>query len=112
MDEVVEPFRAQGAAVLAHPCAEADDLAAGIARWAVAKEAARLVIVTGDSDFLQLAGGCVHVHTIYGECALTSLACGDPALLLLRKVLMGDKSDNIPPVRQRMGAKTAERWLQ
>jgi 5'-3' exonuclease len=111
MQEVIKRFEGQGAVVLSHPHAEADDLAAGVARWANACEAARLVIVTGDSDFLQLAGGRVHVHTIYGECALSSLACGDPQRLLLRKILMGDKSDNIPSIRPRMGPKAADSWM-
>lgn len=111
MEEVVKRFEGQGAVVLSHPHAEADDLAAGVARWANACKVARLVIVTGDSDFLQLAGARVHVHTIYGECALSSLSCGDPQRLLLRKILMGDKSDNIPSIRPRMGPKAADHWM-
>jgi 5'-3' exonuclease len=111
LQEVVEPFRSQGAIVLGHAHSEADDLAAGVSRWARSNTATRLVIVTGDSDFLQLVGGCVHVHTIYGDCALARLSCGDPHTLLLRKVLMGDKSDNIPAIRPRMGPKAADHWL-
>jgi hypothetical protein len=97
--EVIDPLRSQGAIVLEHPHSEADDLAAGVARWARSNTTSRLVIVTGDSDFLQLVGGCVHVHSIYGDCALSRLSCGDPHTLLLRKVLMGDNAS------ERMGQK-------
>jgi 5'-3' exonuclease len=71
-----------------------------------------MVIVTGDSDFLQLAADRVHIHTIYGDCALARLACCDPSTLLLRKVLMGDKSDNIPAIRPRMGPVATDRWIK
>jgi 5'-3' exonuclease len=113
VEQVVKPLQAQGAVVLAHPHSEADDLAAGVARWAKACDSSvRMVIVTGDSDFLQLATERVHIHTIYGDCALARLACGDPRTLLLRKLLMGDKSDNIPAIRPRMGPKATDHWLE
>jgi 5'-3' exonuclease len=41
--------------------------------------------------------------------SLRKRSAGNPMKDLRIKILMGDKSDNIPPVMQRMGTKTAEK---
>jgi 5'-3' exonuclease len=106
--EVVLPiFVAEGAQMIGCATAEADDIAAGLARAAVMHCARRVTIVTGDSDFAQLVRGPVHVQDMYGHCVLQKQGVWDPSLALLRKVLSGDKADNISAVKPRLGAKTA-----
>ena len=38
-------------------------------------------------------------------------SCGDPSKDLLKKIIMGDKSDNIKPICKPMGIKTVEPLL-
>jgi 5'-3' exonuclease len=60
----------------------------------------------GDSDFAQLVTGPVKVHDISKACLLEA-GLFDPKVALLRKILSGDKSDNIPSIKPRLGPKTA-----
>jgi 5'-3' exonuclease len=106
-ERILPAFAREGAHVLSCDTAEADDMAAGLARAAKRRGAKSVVILTGDSDFAQLVDGAVRVHDLYNNCLLTKQGVFDPQLALLRKVLTGDKADNIPPVRARMGPKTA-----
>lgn len=76
-----------------------------------------VVVVTGDKDLLQLVGGPV---TVYRPIASEQVddenfehITGVPnrALFLLRKAVIGDKSDNIDGVRG-VGEKTADKLLK
>jgi 5'-3' exonuclease len=111
--EVVAPAMVSdlGYKAIACPRAEADDVAAVLADWAVENDA-DLVIVTGDADLAQLCRPCVRVVDLKGECVLKK-ACAkagcelDAGKYLALKLLVGDKGDNIPAIRPRMGPKTA-----
>jgi 5'-3' exonuclease len=108
MYEVILPeLIRQGAHVLSFTTAEADDIAGGLARWVKRTDVTGLVIVSGDSDFAQLVEGAVRVHDMMGRCVLEKTGVCDPKIMLIRKILSGDKSDNIGPVKPRLGPKTA-----
>jgi 5'-3' exonuclease len=106
--EVIIPaFVAKGANVLSCDTAEADDMAAGLARAAIKADAKEVIIITGDSDFAQLVNGPVKIHDINKSCLLEKQGLFDPKIALLRKILAGDKADNIPSIKPRLGPKTA-----
>lgn len=92
---------------LSCPGAEADDVAGVLARWK-ARQCPDwpMYVVSGDTDFVQLRTA----HTEVVDATLEPLdASGtDPAEALFCKILCGDRSDNIPPVKARLGAKTAK----
>jgi 5'-3' exonuclease len=48
----------------------------------------------------------VKIHDINKSCLLEKQGLFDPKIALLRKILAGDKADNIPSIR-RLGPKTA-----
>ncbi|HIQ04489.1 MAG TPA: DNA polymerase I [Anaerolineae bacterium] len=98
---------------------EADDVLATLARQAEAKGVDTL-IVTGDTDILQVVDDHIHVLTSrrsfsdtvrYDPAAVEARYGLPPEKLLDYKGLIGDKSDNIPGVPG-IGAKTAVRLLQ
>jgi 5'-3' exonuclease len=91
-DECIQPYRdvilptfvEQGANIISCDTAEADDLAAGLARCAI-RSSAKAIIITGDSDFAQLVTGPVKVHDISKACLLEKQLF-DPKVALLRKI--------------------------
>lgn len=93
---------------------EADDVAA------LTKAALRnngydddIIFVTNDNDYLQLLDDKTHAYNLHEkDGTLRKRSCGDAAKDLRIKILMGDKSDNIPPVWPRLGAKTAEKLAE
>jgi len=90
---------------------EADDIAA------LTKSALRtsgfendVVFITNDNDYLQLLDDKTDAFNLHEKNgSLRKRSSGNPMKDLRIKILMGDKSDNIPPVMQRMGTKTAEK---
>lgn len=96
-----------GVVVLGEAGCEADDIAAmmhGAVRAAEGGANHPVVILTNDNDYLQLADGNTQIVNMQGK-DLTTRGCGDAKKDLLRKMLLGDKSDGIPPVMARLGAK-------
>jgi 5'-3' exonuclease len=81
-------------------------LAAGLARCAI-RSSAKAIIITGDSDFAQLVTGPVKVHDISKACLLEKQSYLIRKWLCFEKILSGDKSDNIPSIKPRLGPKTA-----
>lgn len=101
------------------PGFEADDCVGTLARQAE-KEGVQVIIVTGDSDELQLVTPSVKVFmlrkgikdiALYDEQAVTEKYGFTPTLIPDYKGLAGDTSDNIPGVTG-VGAKTATNLLQ
>lgn len=82
---------------------EGDDVAALLAQLIPSE----VVFVTNDNDYLQLCGPGRTVKNLSGG-AIEKRSCGCPTKDLLIKVLMGDKSDNIPPAFAKCGKKTAK----
>jgi 5'-3' exonuclease len=84
-DVILPTFVEQGANIISCDTAEADDLAAGLARCAIRSSAKEAIIITGDSDFAQLVTGPVKVHDISKACLLEKQRLFDPKVALLRK---------------------------
>lgn len=98
---------------------EADDVLGTLARQAVA-QGREVVILTGDTDVLQLVGPHVRVLTsrrgfsdtvMYDEQAVRERYALEPPQIVDYKALCGDTSDNIPGVPG-VGPKTAAKLLQ
>ncbi len=99
---------------------EADDVIGTIARMAGEKKMNAL-IVTGDSDLLQLVDGDVQIilpgrqrfgdYRVYDRAAVIERYEFDPERIPDYKALVGDTSDNIPGVPG-IGAKTATAMIQ
>ncbi|MFN0073183.1 MAG: DNA polymerase I [Chloroflexota bacterium] len=98
---------------------EADDVLGTLARQAVA-EGRDVVILTGDTDALQLVGPHVRVLTsrrgfsdtvMYDEQAVRERYALEPSQIADYKALTGDTSDNIPGVPG-IGPKGAAKLLQ
>jgi len=93
---------------------EADDVAA------LTKAALRnngyeedIIFITNDNDYLQLLDERTHAYNLHEkDGALRKRSCGNASKDLRVKILMGDKSDNIPPVWPRLGTKTAEKLAE
>lgn len=63
-----------------------------------------IMCVTNDNDYLQLMDDKTRIVNLE-EKDLAARSCGSPKRDLLLKVLLGDKSDNIPPVRAKLSEK-------
>lgn len=85
------------------PTLEADDIIAlSIKRLNKIDKNLKFVIMTSDHDFLQLKDD-YDVEIINAQLKPVN----DPKFNLTKKILSGDKSDNIPPIYKRCGLKTA-----
>lgn len=86
---------------------EADDLIAVTKKYVREKEVEReIVIVTNDNDYLQLIDNYTLIVNLQG-CDLKSRIDCTPKEYLHRKIIMGDKSDNIPSIAKKIGEKTS-----
>ena len=92
--------------ILECPKLEADDCAALMVKRILATSDRDIVVITGDKDYLQLASDRVQIWNMNG--GGTCLACDDGHIELLKKVLIGDPSDNIKGV---IGVARAKRLL-
>lgn len=92
--------------VYGSPRLEADDVAFLLVRRLREVEPdAEIVVVTSDRDYLQMTDEKVRLIDGTGKWIT---GCGDAQKDLMIKVIMGDKSDNIPPIAKGCGKKTAE----
>ncbi len=88
--------------------AEADDIACVLARTLNERcPETQIVIVTNDNDYLQLIGDNTKVFNLKHVDLSDRLKGATPETYLQTKILMGDKSDNIPAVFPKCGEKTA-----
>jgi DNA polymerase-1 len=110
---------AVGVPAIAVPGFEADDVLATLARRTRELSAGPTLIVSGDRDLLQVAGGEVKVHFIgrrgeaavtYDEAAVVARFGVPPSRLPSYAALVGDTSDNLPGVPG-IGPATARRLL-
>ncbi len=119
MDRIRQVVETMGIPVFEQEGYEADDLLGTLARQA-GKRGVDTLIVTGDTDILQLADAHTRVLTsrwrfsdtvIYDVEGVRQKYRLDPSQLADYKGMMGDTSDNIPGVRG-VGEKTATKLLQ
>jgi 5'-3' exonuclease len=90
-----------------HPCAEADDVIAVFTRQIHLQHPnANIIIVTNDNDYLQLVRDNVLLVNLK-NLDLSSRLTTTPEMYLKMKIIMGDKSDNIPSVFPKCGDKRA-----
>lgn len=83
--------------------AEADDIAAVATQYFDE----RIILITGDHDYLQLSEpGRVEIYQLKGNKCLT---VDNPEEVVLYKILAGDPSDNIPPAWPKCGKVTAKK---
>jgi 5'-3' exonuclease len=88
--------------------AEADDIIAVTTKY-LSKKNINSIVVTSDTDFLQL----LNDNTTLVDLKLKELKCkSSPEDDLEIKIIKGDKSDNIPPIKSRIGEKTAIKYLK
>jgi len=88
---------------------EADDLI-GILTKDLYKEN-KIYIITGDHDYLQLLYNNVEIYDMKLN-NLRDKSLGNRYNDLLHKILMGDKSDNIPAIHKKLGPKTVLKYLE
>ncbi len=114
-----ELVEAMGIAAVEEPTFEADDLIGTLADEGV-KEGYEVLVVTGDTDELQLVRDGVKVRMVrrgltetklYDEAAVVERYGIPPVRIPDYKALVGDSSDNIPGVSG-IGDKTATKLLQ
>ena len=68
--------------------------------------ATHVYILSNDNDYIQLVGE--HTHVIDMKCMpIHNRVMHPPQDYLMSKIIMGDKSDNIPPIAKRIGKKRA-----
>lgn len=95
-----------------HPRAEADDIIAVFTRSIQSSHpATKIIIVTNDNDYLQLIADNVKVVNMKNMDLKSRLTC-DPLTYLKMKIIMGDKSDNIPSVFPKCGEKRAQQLAE
>jgi 5'-3' exonuclease len=104
-----------------HSQLEADDCLALTTKYLLdtsrvdvdADTATDITIITSDTDYLQLIQPNVHVMNCKYKPVNTpknSLGCREKDLLC--KIIMGDKSDNIPAILKKCGTKTARKYIE
>lgn len=90
-----------------HNCSEADDIIAVFTRHIrKERESCNIVIVTNDNDYLQLIQDRVTIVNMKNVNLKERLQY-TPELYLRIKIIMGDKSDNIPSIFPKCGEKKA-----
>lgn len=71
-----------------------------------------IYIITNDQDYLQLINENTYIYNLkFKELNSTKKSYKDPQKDLLCKIILGDKSDNIPPVFSKCGVKTVDKYL-
>jgi DNA polymerase-1 len=115
IDPIHEVVRLLGWAVLNVPGVEADDVIGTLAVSAAA-QGFEVVVSSGDKDLAQLVNARITIiDTMNGkrrDLAGVEAEFGVPAHLMIDyQTLVGDAVDNVPGV-QKVGPKTAAKWLQ
>jgi len=88
---------------------EADDCIYLLKKFLIEKNVNnKFIIVTGDYDLLQLIDKNTFIYSLNNKC-LNDKCSGDPKFELAKKIICGDKSDNISGCFKRVGPKTLEK---
>ena len=101
-------------AILKHSKLEADDCIAISVKYLLTKyPLCNIYIITSDRDYLQLNSERVNIFDLsFKNIALTKNSTGISKTDLEIKIIMGDKSDNIPSVFPKCGQKTAQKCVE
>lgn len=107
-DNLLPEYLSKGAKVVRFDFIEADDIAAIISMHIIDRP---IVIITNDNDYLQLLiNKNVNIINLKEE-ELSKRSIGSPDADLMKKIILGDPSDNIPKVFNKCGIKTLEKYL-
>lgn len=103
-------IKAGAGKILKHDNLEADDCIAITTKHILNKyENCRVFIIASDMDYLQLADERVQIYDLkFKNISEKKSSSGNCKKDLFCKILIGDKSDNIAPVFEKCGKKTAE----
>ena len=95
--------------ILYHPKLEADDCIALACTYILSKYTHSIIyIIANDMDYLQLAQEKINIINLkYKYLTSNKNWSGNPQKDLFCKIVMGDKSDNIPSIFNKCGPKTA-----
>jgi len=107
-------FQAAGVAhLLYHPRLEADDCIAIFVKQITDKFPTSMnYIITSDRDYIQLITDRVQIYDLaYKNIMMNKLSLGNAKDDLHIKIIMGDKSDNIPAIFAKCGVKTAKKYI-
>ncbi len=99
-----------GVQMYEYACAEADDIISVFSRKMqkiCSGTGRKIVIITNDNDYLQLLDDSTCIYNCKDVDLRERLKGKTPEVYLRAKILMGDKSDNIPSVFPKCGEKTA-----
>lgn len=98
--------------ILLHPHLEADDCIAIVSKQIRSLNTnATCSIITSDMDYLQLADNHTKLYDLkYKDLTDNKNSFKDKHKDLFCKIVMGDKSDNIPAIFSKCGIKTAEKF--
>tara|TARA_B100000795_G_scaffold264804_1_gene245782 strand:+ start:11009 stop:11740 length:732 start_codon:yes stop_codon:yes gene_type:complete len=97
--------------VLYHPKLEADDCIAIATKHLIKNEDVKVTIITADHDYLQLINDKTDIFTLKLKPLRTEKnSSGNSECDLFCKIILGDKSDNIPRLFNRCGKKTALKY--
>ena len=111
-DNLLPIYVEKGARVLRFEDLEADDTCAIMVRWmSQNRPNEKIVVITNDNDYLQLLQYSNITLLNLKEEDLIKRSLGSPLHDLLKKVILGDKSDNIPKVFERCGEKTLLKYI-
>ena len=99
--------------LLEHPKAEADDIVYCIRKYIKnhINKNAKFYIIASDNDYYQLCDENTYLKRLDKRNAMNN-SLGNPDNDLLLKIIMGDKSDNIPSIKPKCGMKTALNLLK
>ena len=99
--------------VIQHPKLEADDCLAITSKYLASKYDNRnIYIITSDTDYLQLIQNNIHLYNLkFKTVNTTKNSFNDPQKDLLYKIIIGDKSDNIPSVFPKCGPKKTQMYM-
>lgn len=95
--------------IVSHPHLEADDIIASLVKKNDGKN--EIVIITNDNDYVQLSAPNVQIYNMQGKDVVERVKM-DPQLYLLTKIIMGDKSDNIPSIAKGVGPVRAKKLAE
>jgi 5'-3' exonuclease len=111
-DNLLPIYIEKGARVIRFEDLEADDTGAIIVRWMTQhRPSEKIVIITNDNDYLQLLQYPNVTLINLKEEDLIKRSLGNPLRDLMKKIILGDKSDNIPKVFERCGEKTLLKYI-
>ena len=111
-DNLFPKYIQKGATVLRFDRLEADDTIAILVKSIRERTTNKIVIITSDNDYLQLLS-YPNIKLLNLKCeSLQDKSIGTPYADLMKKIIMGDPSDNLPKVFKRCGIKTLQKYIE